>query len=115
MDVHHITDRDGQISFEKCKQVMIANEEEMIVRQIHVLLVDNSDGIWAVNQRMDYRAHMGSKVFIEMKLEDLEARAGNSVIDDIERLARGVILNSEGMEVSSREIDQVQRNWRRAW
>ena len=62
---------------------MVAGEEEVIVGDVETVLVDDGEGVGAVDLRVNDRLEMCSGAIFGPETEELEASAGLGVVDDI--------------------------------
>lgn len=62
---------------------MVAGKEEVIVGDVETVLVDDGEGVGAVDLRVNDRLEVCSGTVFRPKTEQLEAGTGLGVVDDI--------------------------------
>ena len=71
---------------------MVAREEVMVVGHVETVLVDDGKRVGAVDLRVDDRLQVSGGSVFRPEAEDLEARAGSCVVDDIEGFTFAVVF-----------------------
>lgn len=78
---------------------MVAGEEEVVVGDVEAVLVNDGEGVGAVDLRVDDRLEMRGRMVFGPQTEQFEAGAGLGVVDDIEGFAFGVVSDAEWVKV----------------